>query len=519
MTRDSDTSKKTRDIQAGKAPATGKTPDMTGVTLLDRYRLLRRLGGGGMGDVYLGEHVVIEKKVAVKILHPQYSEDRDTVDRFLQEARSASRIGHANIVDIADYGQSEDGYVFLVMEYLEGEELGDILDRTGRLTWQKARHFAIQICNALYAAHEKNIIHRDLKPGNIFITTFASQPDFVKVIDFGIAKITDENEGNKMTKTGMILGTPDYMSPEQATGNRLSHASDIYSLGIILYEMLTGTLPFGSDSFMGVLSQHMFDPPEPPRERCPEADIPPVLENITLKALAKKPEDRFSSMQEFAETLMAMDDSGEGPLVKVPTFAPIRSVPPGNNNKILVILVILGVLFATALIGGVVFRMTSRKSGAEGQTQPETRKQAQPHVPMEPSGEMVEPPMAEPEMTEPAAPPVVMFSLSVNTPDAVCTLETGTLTLLRDGEKTQVGPGTQLGSLPLNQLEVFVQKEPVILKVTHPDFEDLSLPILFDKNVSIERVLTPRPQKRPPPMTPAMKPPGNSGELLTPPDL
>ena len=496
--------------------------DLAGVVLLERYRLIRKLGGGGMGDVYLGEHTVIGKKVAVKVLHPQYTEDHEVVDRFLQEARSASRIGHANIVDIADYGQSEEGLVFLVMEYLEGEELGDILHSEKRIPWQRARKIAIQVCNALQAAHDKSIIHRDLKPGNIFLTTFANQHDFVKVIDFGIAKITDENEGAKMTKTGMILGTPDYMSPEQATGRQLTFSTDIYSLGVILYEMLTGTAPFDSDSFMGVLSQHMFDQPQSLHERNPDADIPEIMENITLKALAKKPEDRFATMQEFADTLKSLDDEGSGPPVTVPAFRPVRREAAGTGHRNW-ILIGAALALSAVIVGGFVLWQSSRNgsdskpAAGPGTPGPQAMMPQDPPVDVMAAAPMDPPPMEPPPM-EPPPPAAVLFSLSVNAPNAVCTLESGSLTLLRDGQKTILGKDSQLGKLPLNQLEVVPQKEPVILKISHPDYEELSVPILFDKNLSIERVLTAKAKR--PPSTQGMKPMGTStdptGELLTP---
>ncbi|PKN26527.1 MAG: hypothetical protein CVU65_05415 [Deltaproteobacteria bacterium HGW-Deltaproteobacteria-22] len=501
--------------------------DLAGIVLLERYRLIRKLGGGGMGDVYLGEHTVIGKQVAVKVLHPQYSEDREVVERFLQEARSASRIGHANIVDIADYGQSEEGLVFLVMEYLEGEELGDILHREKRIPWQRARKIAIQICNALQAAHDKSIIHRDLKPGNVFLTTFANQHDFVKVIDFGIAKIIDENEGARMTKTGMILGTPDYMSPEQATGRPLTCSTDIYSLGVILYEMLTGTAPFDSDSFMGVLSQHMFDPPQPLRERCPEAIIPEVLDNITMKTLAKKPEERFASMQEFADTLRAVDDEGEGPPVTVPAFRQVRHDQGSSPGRRTMLLVVASLVLSSLIVGGFFVWQARQNPSATGPSAGPTNSDMQAGLPgagqagvngTEPAP-MDPPPPVEPPPMEPPPPASVLFSFSVNTPGAVCTLESGSLTVLRDGQKTTLGKDSEIGKLPLNQLEVVPQKDPVILKISHPDFEELSVPILFDKNLSIERVLNAKPKR--PPSGHSMKPPMGmntdpTGELLTP---
>ncbi len=517
--------KQTNPLKNGvKAPETPAKGDLSGTLLMERYRLVRRLGGGGMGDVYLGEHAIIGKKVAVKIMHPQYSEDREVVDRFLQEARSASRIGHANIVDIADYGQTEDGRVFLVMEYLEGMELGDVLFREGRLGWQRACRIAIQVCNALQAAHEKNVIHRDLKPGNIFLTTFAGQPDFVKVIDFGIAKVLDENEGHKMTKTGMILGTPDYMSPEQATGKLVTPATDIYSLGVILYEMLTGKPPFESDSFMGVLSQHMFDPPPPLRERCPDALIPQALENITLKALAKAPEDRFGSMKEFAEALSAMDDSGNGPPITVPAFRPIAMPPARRPRWMIAWAALIGVLLVAAL--AVWFLQKSKEPPADemqGSAPP-------PAAPQDMPAENAPPPGSETSMDAsavpsapatmpadmPAEPSVVTLSLSVNLPGATCTVESGILTILRNGKPVTLEKGAAVGTLPLNQVEVVPQKDPVTLRISHPGAEDLLLPLLFDRSLSIERVLTP---KAPPPKVPSgMRRPMTdpTGELLTP---
>lgn len=512
-------------------PAKG---DLSGSILMDRYRLIRRLGGGGMGDVYLGEHTIIGKKVAVKIMHSQYSEDREVVERFLQEARSASRIGHANIVDIADYGQTQDGRVFLVMEYLDGIELGDVLFREGRIPWQRACRIAIQVCNALQAAHEKNVIHRDLKPGNIFLTTFANQPDFVKVIDFGIAKVLDENEGHKMTKTGMILGTPDYMSPEQATGKPVTPATDIYSLGVILYEMLTGKPPFESDSFMGVLSQHMFDPPPPLRERCPEALIPEALENITLKALAKAPEDRFESMKAFADALSAIDDSGKGPPITVPAFRPLAaSSSPGRGRLWMKIWAAVIVLLAATAVA--VWFL--KKPGEEPMTLPAanplqetTTAGTEPAMPsdgtvspqdmngadaMNAAAQENMPSPPPPDM--PAEPAVVTLSLSVNLPGAICTVESGMLTVLRDGKPASLEKGALVGKLPINQMEIVPQKDPVTLRVSHPGAEDLLLPLLFDRNLSIERVLTPKVAAPMPPSSGMKRPMTDpTGELLTP---
>jgi serine/threonine protein kinase len=197
--------------------------DLSGTLLLDRYRLINRLGEGGMGTVYCAEHVTIKKRCAIKILNPEYAHKEDLVERFLQEARAASMIAHENVVEITDYGGAPNGSVFFVMEMLIGEDLGETIKREAPLPWSRVSPMAMQICRALAAAHAKGIVHRDMKPENCFRIERSGNPDFIKVLDFGIAKVTSEDpDGNaaRLTSTGMIFGTPTYMSPEQAQGQR-----------------------------------------------------------------------------------------------------------------------------------------------------------------------------------------------------------------------------------------------------------------------------------------------------------
>ena len=273
-----------------------------GQVMADRYRILRLLGQGGMGVVYLAEHVVIEKKVALKVLNEELSHSRDVVSRFIGEAKAASRIGHENIIDITDFGTTKDKGVFFVMEHLDGSDLADRLKAIDRFPWRDLRGIAVQICRGLAAAHSKGIIHRDLKPENVFLIKHAGRDDFVKILDFGIAKFTGLDGGEpKKTKTGVIFGTPDYMSPEQAEGKQADHRVDIYALGVILYELVTGRLPFVAETFMGVLHQHMSKEPQPPRDLVP--DIAPAFEAIIQRAMEKDPAARFQSMNEFAEAL------------------------------------------------------------------------------------------------------------------------------------------------------------------------------------------------------------------------
>jgi tRNA A-37 threonylcarbamoyl transferase component Bud32 len=280
-----------------------------GNTIADRYRLDRKLGEGGMGVVYLGHHVVLEKAVAVKILAEDLTRRPDLVQRFLQEAKAASRIHHENVVDITDFGQTSSGTVFFVMELLEGRDLATLIRReVGAVPWPRAKPILVQICRALAAAHGKNIIHRDMKPENVYLVVREGSADFVKVLDFGIAKMTglEESSGARLTRTGMIFGTPEYMSPEQAQGTHPDQRVDIYAVGVIMYEMLTGQVPFRADTFMGVLTKHMFEVPVPPSQVRPALGITPELDAIVLKALAKDREQRFQSMVEFGNVIASV---------------------------------------------------------------------------------------------------------------------------------------------------------------------------------------------------------------------
>lgn len=274
-------------------------------TFIGNYKVIARLGEGGMGAVYLAEHPLLGLKVAIKVLRKDLAKDAEMVGRFFNEAKAVTLLKHPNIVRVTDYGQLTDGSPYIEMEFLEGESLVGRLRTAGRLTPELAIDLTCQAAAALGAAHARGIVHRDLKPDNIFLTPDPDQPghDLVKVLDFGIAKLSGEHRGHVKTRTGSMLGTPAFMSPEQIWGTPIDHRSDVYSLGLCLYNMLCGRPPFLSDTVGRVLSMHTTEAPEPPRRWNPS--IPPELERAILVSLAKDPKQRFQSMAEFSECLVA----------------------------------------------------------------------------------------------------------------------------------------------------------------------------------------------------------------------
>jgi eukaryotic-like serine/threonine-protein kinase len=267
------------------------------------YQVLQKIGSGAMGNVFLAHHPVIGKRVALKVIHPELASNEEMIARFFNEARAVTQIGHENIVDVQDFGQTPDGDSFIVMELLEGISLGDKLKHEGALSVPRATHIALQLADGLAAAHARGIIHRDLKPDNIFLIPRGGDPDFVKILDFGLAKLTGPSQVMQhQTKTGSLLGTPHYMAPEQAENvKKVDHRADVYSLGCILFQLLTARVPFPGEGFGEVLVRHVREPPPLPSRLNPA--VPPALEKIVLHALAKKPEFRFASMDEFRTAL------------------------------------------------------------------------------------------------------------------------------------------------------------------------------------------------------------------------
>ncbi len=272
----------------------------------NQFEILEKIGSGGMGSVYKAFQSEMNRMVGVKILHSKLTNRKDITSRFRREARAMSHLTHPNTVKVFLYGELDDGSLYIVMEYLEGKNLNQLVRRQGPLALERAISILLQVCGALEEAHDRGIIHRDLKPENIFVTTSGRIQDFAKVLDFGLAKVT-ENEmrpGSIMlTQEGMVFGTPEFMSPEQAEGKPLDGRSDIYALATILYEALTGKLPFEAKTPMDYIQCHIMNQPIRLSERVVGKTFPRQLDDIIEKALSKEVEDRFQKVGDFAEAL------------------------------------------------------------------------------------------------------------------------------------------------------------------------------------------------------------------------
>jgi eukaryotic-like serine/threonine-protein kinase len=299
-----------------------------GRDILDgQFQIVQKIGAGGMGTVYKALQPEMSRMVAVKILHPKLTARKDIASRFRREARALSHLTHPNTVRVLMYGELDDGPLYIVMEYLEGKNLNQLVRLEGHLQAKRVVPMLVQAASALDEAHKAGIIHRDLKPENIFVCKQGGLVDFVKVLDFGLAKVTQREmrPGSVMlTQEGMIFGTPEFMSPEQAQGVSLTAASDIYSLAVILYEALTGKLPFEAKTPMEYLQMHVSAPPIPLAERGAGGPFPPGLWPVLEKAMAKDPAHRYQTCLEFGDALLAacppgnLAGTGSGGALKLP---------------------------------------------------------------------------------------------------------------------------------------------------------------------------------------------------------
>jgi serine/threonine-protein kinase len=315
-----------------------------GDVLADRYELEERVGSGGMSTVYRAHDRELDRRVALKILHRHFNADDEYVQRFLREARAAAALSHPNIVTVIARGDHE-GQQFIVFEYVEGENLKRVIEREGPVPVERALELGVQIARGLHCAHERGLVHRDVKPQNVLLNGDGQ----AKVTDFGIVRQLEVARG--MTETGTVLGTSDYISPEQAQGRRVDEQTDVYSLGVVLYELLTGEVPFSGDSFVVVALKHVNEQPADVRERRP--DVPPRVAAAIARALAKEPRDRWPSMAAFGRELEACLEEGDGAstVVLPPARRPRR---PYRTPPLLVAagLCLLGVLGGILLVQG-----------------------------------------------------------------------------------------------------------------------------------------------------------------------
>ncbi len=348
---------------------------MSETLLGGRYRLEAPLGAGGMAQVHRGTDTVLGRPVAIKVLSPHYAGDAEFVARFRREAQAAARLNHPNVVGVYDTG-SDDGTHYIVMEYVEGRTLADFLERNGKLPPWQAVELAEAVCRALEVAHRQGVIHRDIKPGNIMVTRSGE----VKVMDFGIARIADGAE--TVAQTAAVLGTASYLSPEQARGEPVDERSDIYSLGVVLYEMLTGRPPFTGDSPVAVAYRHVNEPPEPPSRLAP--DVPPDLEAVVMRCLAKNPENRYGSAEDLRADLervrRGQPVQATPLLADQPTSvlrlehgaAPTAVLPPEEERRDRgrrILVAVLATLAVLALLGAGLYVLLRALLGEEGTAQ------------------------------------------------------------------------------------------------------------------------------------------------------
>lgn len=291
---------------------------LIGTRLAGKYDIVSVLGTGGMGVVYKGRQDVMDRVVAIKMLQAHHLNDSMSVKRFQQESKATCRLNHPHIITVYDFGISPTGQPYIVMDYLEGKPLSDIIKDEGHVGVDRALKIVRQACDALGHAHKQGVIHRDLKPSNIVLIDREGDKDYVKVVDFGVAKLMEEGtEGQKLTQMGEVCGSPVYMSPEQCQGLPLDKRSDIYSMGIVLYETLTNRLPILGKTMVETMSKHINDSPPTFQEARPDLYIPERVEQVILRALAKAPEDRQQSMEQLATELeMAVPKPGRSQVLR-----------------------------------------------------------------------------------------------------------------------------------------------------------------------------------------------------------
>lgn len=375
---------------------------LIGSKLADRYHILTLIGHGGMGNVYRAKHELMERDVAIKMLKADLITDSMSVKRFQQEARAACRLKHPNVITLFDFGVSPSGQPYLVMDLLVGVSLADVIKKDGNVGADRTVKIGCQAASALEHAHRAGVIHRDLKPGNIMLIDTDDEKDFVKVVDFGVAKLIgggEDSESQRLTQTGEVCGSPVYMSPEQCLGQKLGPASDIYSLGVVLYEALTGRLPLLGKTMVDTMQKHITEIPPSFGTVRPDLYIPERLEAVVFKALQKNPGDRHQSMADLERDLeLAIPKPGRSTALRTtiqPTesfkMPPIREIKPPAPGPSRVVIIAVAIAAALLAAGGAVAWMTLSK-GSGSQTGQKTLVPA----PVPPAHAPVQPPSTKP---------------------------------------------------------------------------------------------------------------------------
>ncbi len=500
---------------------------------IGNYTITAKLGEGGMGVVYLAEHPVIGRKVAMKAIHPELSRNPEVVSRFVTEAKAVNQIGNEHIVDIHDFGTTADGDFYFIMEFLQGEALADRLRRESPLDPARALNIGAQVADALAASHAHGIIHRDLKPENIFLIQKGGTNDFVKVLDFGLAKLTlGADKVSHKTRTGSVMGTPYYMSPEQCEGRpNIDHRADVYSLGVILFEMMTGKVPFGGEGYGEIIVKHITA--ELPSPRAINPRLSPACESILLRALAKNRDERFRGMDDFRAAMLDPDRYAlaasivptPGPLVgygaqKAPV--PSRLVDSHVTGKVALGVdedlsarvtpapttfrdsavalerdeeipksragLLAGILVAALAAGGVAAFLVVRAGSSERPVQPAVTNP-------EPAATAAPAPVPVPPVAPPLPAKVTIKFLSEPVGAAVARKDTG----------------EQLGVTPF-EIEVPQGKSPLAVVFKKANFKDVPLSIVPSESGFLEATLEATPTVGHPTRPPRLERPGPRGK-------
>src|SRR5580704_8646374 len=315
--------------------STENAADLIGHEIAGRIRIFSKLGEGGMGAVYRGEQLSLKRTVAVKVLRPELSANQQLQRRFEAEAQAIAMLQHPNIVQVFDFGQDSDGSLFIAMELIDGQSLRAVLAAEGPLHPVRAFHLGLQISASLVEAHSHNIVHRDLKPANVMLQHKGRQRDVARVLDFGIAKLRDDSRQSQatMTQAGHMLGTPQYMAPEQIRGDAIDGRTDIYALGCLIYEMVTARPPFEATTVIAMLSKHLTENPIPPSQRRPDLGLPHGIDQVVLAAMAKEPSRRPATMEQYADMLAGVMQALPANSVAVATPSSAAAMMPQHRKK------------------------------------------------------------------------------------------------------------------------------------------------------------------------------------------